>query len=84
MQRWCLLASVVASFPSTTHVARASESIAPPQCTTQTSRVLSIRDCAGLEALPAPMTEDLSVVIDSVEAIVCNSVRDVWGLWGLR
>lgn len=36
---------------------------------------VSITDCAGLEALPAPIAEDLRISFDGVEAVVCDKVR---------
>lgn len=60
----------------TTPLAHALETMAPPQCAGKAQdAMVSITDCAGLEALPQPMTEDVHLLVDSVEGIVCDSVR---------
>ncbi|CAM9312124.1 unnamed protein product, partial [Ectocarpus fasciculatus] len=49
----------------------------PPQCTRPRRRAagtVPISDCAGLEALPAPITEDLHLFFDGVGAVVCEKL----------
>eukprot|EP00903_Cladosiphon_okamuranus_P020674 g18984.t1 len=45
-----------------------------PRCSGLTSAPgeVAITDCAGLEALPAPIVEDLSLSFEGVEAILCE------------
>lgn len=66
----------------TAPLAHALETMAPPQCAGKAQDVMvstSITDCAGLEALQQPMTEDVHLMVDSVEGIVCDSVRSSVG-----
>lgn len=77
MWRWrghrtCLVALVLAP----TYLSSPAERMAP-RCSGRNSAAgaIPIADCAGLEALPAPIVEDLSLSFDGVEAIVCEKVR---------
>lgn len=51
-----------------------------PRCSgspglTSAAAAVPVEDCAGLEALPSPIVEDLSLTFDGIEAIVCEKVR---------
>lgn len=56
-------------------VALALSSPVAPQCSGLATAAVPITDCAGLEALPASIVEDLILSFDGVEAIVCDKVR---------
>lgn len=75
-QRTWLVAMVFAP----TYLSSPTEDGMAPRCSpasglTSAAAAVSIADCAGLEALPAPIVEDLSLSFDGVEAIVCEKVR---------
>lgn len=65
-----------ATYRSARRVALAVAAMAVLQYVGWTGLKVPIKNCAGLEELPVPMTEDVTLFFDGVDAVVCDSVSD--------